>query len=338
MRVKALALRIIKQMRHDKRTLALMFFAPLLLMTLVYFLLNSSTTTIKVALINGPEDYAEALYQNNITVVRYEEGQAREALEKGEVTATINIVSGKAYIEIDGSNSAKAKITLNTLESAKQYQMKQRADLKSEVHYIYGYEDLSDFDNLGSVLIGILIFFFVFLVAGISFLQERTSGTLEKLLSTPIRRWEVVAGYTLGYGTLTVIQSIIVSLYVVYGLNVMMVGSLWLILLITLLTAISALTLGTLLSTAANNEFQMMQFIPIVIVPQIFLSGLFELSPAWDAVGHITPLYYVADALNEVMIRGNGLSVIWLDLVIVTLYCVLFMTLNTVVLKRLRRI
>ena len=82
----------------------------------------------------------------------------------------------------------------------------------------------------------------------------------------------------------------------------------------------------------------MMQFIPIVIVPQIFLSGLFELSPAWDAVGHITPLYYVADALNEVMIRGNGLSVIWLDLVIVTLYCVLFMTLNTVVLKRLRRI
>jgi ABC-2 type transport system permease protein len=315
-----------------------MFFAPLMLMTLVYFLLGSATTTIHVAVINGPEDYVEALYQNNVIVVRYDEGRAREALENGEVVATVNMVSGKAYIEVDGSNSAKAKMTLNTLESAKQYGMNQRADLKSEVHYIYGYEDLSDFDNFGSVLIGILIFFFVFLIAGISFLQERTSGTLEKLLSTPIRRWEVVAGYTLGYGTLTVIQSVIVSLYVVYGLDVMMVGSLWLILLITLLTAISALTLGTLLSTAANNEFQMMQFIPIVIVPQIFLSGLFELSPAWDAVGHITPLYYVADALNEVMIRGNGLPVIWLDLVVVALYCVLFMALNTVVLKRLRRI
>jgi ABC-2 type transport system permease protein len=338
MRVKALALRILKQMRHDKRTLALMFFAPLMIMTLVYFLLGSATTTIHVAVINGSEDYVEALYQNNVIVVRYDEGRAREALETGEVTATVNMVSGKSYIEVDGSNSAKAKMTLNTLESAKQYGMNQRADLKSEVHYIYGYEDLSDFDNFGSVLIGILIFFFVFLIAGISFLQERTSGTLEKLLSTPIRRWEVVAGYTLGYGTLTVIQSVIVSLYVVYGLDVMMVGSLWLILLITLLTAISALTLGTLLSTAANNEFQMMQFIPIVIVPQIFLSGLFELSPAWDAVGHITPLYYVADALNEVMIRGNGLPVIWLDLVVVALYCVLFMALNTVVLKRLRRI
>ncbi len=338
MRVKALALRILKQMRHDKRTLALMFFAPLMLMTLVYFLLGSATTTIQVAVVNGPEDYVEALYQNNVIVVRYDEGRAREALENGEVTATVNMVSGKAYIEVDGSNSAKAKMALNTLESAKQYGMNQRADLKSEVYYIYGYEDLSDFDNFGSVLIGILIFFFVFLIAGISFLQERTSGTLEKLLSTPIRRWEVVAGYTLGYGTLTVIQSVIVSLYVVYGLDVMMVGSLWLILLITLLTAISALTLGTLLSTAANNEFQMMQFIPIVIVPQIFLSGLFELSPAWDVVGHITPLYYVADALNEVMIRGNGLSVIWLDLVVVALYCFLFMALNIVVLKRLRRI
>lgn len=338
MRTRALARRILQQMRHDRRTLALMFFAPLLLLTLIYFMLNNSTTTIHVAVVNAPEQYVEALYQNNVIVHRYDEGEARKALEQGDVTAAVNLVSGKPVIDVDGTNSAKAKQTIALLEGARQNGMHQRPDLAAEIHYIYGYEDLTNFDNFGAILIGILIFFFVFLVAGISFLQERTSGTLEKLLSTPIKRWEVVIGYTLGYGTVTVMQSILVSLYVVYVLNVMMVGSLALILLITLLTAICALTLGTLLSTAANNEFQMMQFIPIVIVPQIFLSGLFELSPTWDMVGHITPLYYTADALNEVMIRGNGLSTIWLDLLVVTMFSILFMALNTVVLRRLRRI
>jgi ABC-2 type transport system permease protein len=188
------------------------------------------------------------------------------------------------------------------------------------------------------VLIGILVFFFVFIVAGISFLQERTSGTLEKLLSTPIRRWEIVAGYTLGYGAVTVLQSILVSLFVVYVLGVILVGSLWLVLLVTLLAAISALTLGILLSTAANNEFQMMQFIPVVITHQIFLSGLFELSPFWTGVGKLTPVYYVAHALNEVMIRGSGFSVIWIDLLALTGYCALFMAINVLLLRKHRAI
>jgi ABC-2 type transport system permease protein len=213
-----------------------------------------------------------------------------------------------------------------------------RPDLQSKVNYIYGYEDLSTFDNFGSILIGFLIFFFVFLVAGISFLQERTSGTLEKLLSTPIRRWEIVLGYVLGFGVVTVIQSIIVSLYVVYVLGVMMVGSLFLVLLITFCTSMLALTLGILLSTAANNEFQMIQFVPVVIVPQVFFSGLFQLSPFWAAVGKIMPLYYVADALKEVMIRGNGIETIYSDLLVMICLSLVFMFANTLLLKRYRKI
>ncbi len=141
------------------------------------------------------------------------------------------------------------------------------------------------------------------------------------------------------YGRLwcdSIIQSLIISLYIIYVLNVMMIGSFFWVLTITLLTAISALTLGMLLSTLANNEFQMVQFIPIVIVPQIFLSGIFDLSPLWLAIGHLTPIYYVTDALTEVMIRGGGLYEIWPDLILIVGFSLFFMALNTRILRKYR--
>jgi len=222
--------------------------------------------------------------------------------ERREVIASIKILGGKSYIEVDGSNPNKAKTALAALEQAKNDVFISRPDLRPEVTYLYGKEDLPVFDNFGATLIGFIVFFFVFLVSGISFLQERTSGTLEKLLSTPIRRWEIVVGYVLGFGLFTILQSFLISWYCVYVLKVMMVGSFGLILLITLLTAIIALTLGILISTLANNEFQMIQFIPLVIVPQVFFSGLFDLPPGIEVIGYAMPLYYIADALTEVMI------------------------------------
>lgn len=213
-----------------------------------------------------------------------------------------------------------------------------RMDLKTEINYVYGAGDLKMFDNFGSLFIGFLVFFFTFLISGISFLQERTSGTLEKLLSTPIRRWEIVTGYILGFGTVTIVQSAIITFYVIYVLNVMMIGSLWLVMMITLLSAMTALSLGMLLSTAATSEFQMIQFIPIVIVPQVFFTGLFDLSPEWALVGKFMPLYYVADALDKVMIRGQGLTAIALDTGVLLGLTLIFMTANTILLKRYRNI
>jgi len=338
MRIKAMVVRILRQMHHDKRTLALMLMAPILVLTLIRFVLDDTEGEGRVAVISAPESYINALADYNITAFHYDANEARIALERGKVDATVQIVNGKSFIEIDGSDSAKSKMILNGLEMAKMPDGQTRPDLKSEVYYVYGYEDLSTFDNFGTILIGFMIFFFVFLVAGISFLQERTTGTLEKLLSTPIRRWEIVCGYVLGFGIITVLQSVIISLYVVYVLGVMMVGSLFLVLVITFCTAMLALTLGILLSTAANNEFQMIQFIPVVIVPQVFFSGLFDLSPIWEVVGKIMPLHYVADALEEVMIKGNGLAAIYADLLVMICLSLLFMFANTLLLKRYRRI
>lgn len=338
MRVSALTLRILNQLRHDKRTLALMLLAPIMVLTLLYFILGNANYSPAIAVINAPENYVNNLEDNNIMAVRYNQNDAQTALQQGKVIATLNMVNGKSYIELDASNPSKAKAVLSALEMAKMKAANARPDLMSEIKYVYGHEDLTMFDNYGAVLIGFMIFFFVFIVAGISFLQERTSGTLEKLLSTPIKRWEIVAGYVFGFGIVTILQSILISGYCIYVLKVVMIGSFLWVLTITTLAAITALTLGCLISTAANNEFQMMQFIPIVIIPQIFFTGLFDLAPWLNQLGYIMPLHYIANALNQVMIKGNGFSFISVDIAVMLGFSIFFMIINTRLLKKYRRI
>lgn len=339
MRIKAIAFRILTELKHDKRTLALVLFAPIIMLTLIFFVLNSSLNTSNVGVLNAPSDYFERLYENNVTATRFlDEKAAFDSLSEGKITAVINIVDGKSFIYVDGSNSQEAKTAINLLEAAKKSPQFVRPDTASDITYVYGADDLETFDNFGSVLIGVLVFFFVFIVAGMSFLQERTTGTLEKMLSTPIKRWELVLGYVLGFGALTVLQSLLITFYVVYVLGVMMVGSIWFVLLITLLTAICALTLGMLLSAAASSQFQMLQFIPIVVVPQIFFCGLFQLSPGWDVIGRIMPLYYSADALNEIMVRGSGFTSIFIDILILLSFSIVFVLGNVKLLKRYRNI
>lgn len=335
--IRAMVKRILRQMRHDKRTLALVFGAPVMLLTLVYFVLGDSEANLCVAAVNCPMEYIERLEDLNVSVVRMSETEAYEALKASEINASVSIENNKMDIRIDGSNSSETAQTLNLLKTAKMNAAVSMANM-IDVEYVYGYEGLPMFDNFGSVLIGFIVFFFVFLISGISFLQERTSGTLERLLSTPIERWQVVVGYAMGFGVIVTIQSVIVALYCVYVLKVMMIGNFFLVLLVVLLAAITALTLGVLLSTMAKNEFQMIQFIPIVVVPQVFFSGLFELSEGWLMIGRVMPLYYVADALNKIMIKGMGFREIFIDVAVLVSFSVVFMVLNTKMLKKYREI
>jgi len=113
------------------------------------------------------------------------------------------------------------------------------------------------------------------------------------------------------------IQASIIAAYAIYVLGMLMEGAFGYVLLITLLLSLTALTLGILLSAFANNELQMIQFIPIAVVPQIFFSGLFNLDTISDWlswIGPFTPLYYAADALRDVMVRGYGWDEIQIDL------------------------
>ncbi len=356
MRTGTLAKRILKQLSHDKRTLALMIIAPLFLLTLIFFIFDGTNSEIKIGVIHVPSNFEERLSDiDNVELSEYSsENKAISAMKDGDINAFVyfpddtgDIPVGmeatqtkddiKVDIMIDGTSGAKGESALNLIEAAR-LNVIGELPLDYDVDYMDGIEEISMFDEFGSTLIGFLVFFFVFLVGGMAFLKERKSGTLERLLSTPIKRKDIVFGYIAGFGVITIIQSILISFYAVYVLGVMMEGSMWYVLLITLLSALCALTLGMLISTTASSEFQVMQFVPIIILPQLFFCGLFDLSAGWMAFGRIFPLFYITDALNGVMFRAEGFSEIGIDIAMLIGYSVVFMGINILLMKKYRRI
>jgi ABC-2 type transport system permease protein len=338
MRVQAVMIRILRQLGHDKRTIALMILAPILVLTFMSLIFGGSEYHPTIGIVNAPVSFVNKLEDNDAKVIRYNENTSDAALYNTEVDGIINFESGVPHIKLEGSDPSKSKAVIMLVQNAMQ---PLAVTAKPEITYLYGYANMASFDNFGPILIGFFVFFFVFLVSGVAFLGERNTGTLERVLATPIQRWEIVLGYILGFGVFTVLQSALIAWFSIHILNVMMVGSFALVLLITILTAMVGLAIGTFISAFANNELQMIQFIPLVLTPQIFFSGLFDLStmPTWlQAFGRIMPLWYIADALRNVMIRGKGWNDIAFNVFILLATCVVFMIANVFVLKKYRKI
>lgn len=338
MRIKAIMIRILLQLAHDKRTIGLMILAPILILTLMSFIFNGTDYHPKVGIINAPLNFVNKLEDNDVKVIRFDEYNAHAAIKSSQIDALINFENGIPKIILEGSDPSKSQAVIKFIQNATQQLI---STTKPDITYLYGYENMTAFDNFGPILIGFFVFFFVFLIAGVAFLGERTSGTLERILATPLRRWEIVLGYILGFGAFTIIQSALIAWFSINILNIMMIGSFPLVLLITILTAMVALTIGTFISAFANNELQMIQFIPIIVVPQVFFSGLFDLSTmsTWlQSFGRFMPLWYSADALRNIMIRGKGWDDIKFDVFILILICIFFAILNILALKKYRKI
>ncbi|WP_019154063.1 ABC transporter permease [Robertmurraya massiliosenegalensis] len=341
MRVKALVIRILRQIIRDKRTLGLLIFAPILILTMLHLVFNGDDYVPKVGLVEIPEALEEQLDLDDAGITKYPDVEsATEDIEKQLIDGYISFKNSSPSIVLEGSDPNVNGATIKWLQKAfKPVQPEGPNDL--EMEFVHGSEDMNQFDYFGPVLLGFFIFFFVFLIAGVSFLRERTTGTLERLLSSPLRKWEIVVGYILGFGLFTMIQATIIASYAIYVLGMLMEGAFIYVLLITLALSFTALTLGTLLSAFANNELQMIQFIPIVIVPQVFFSGLFNLETISDWlnwIGPLTPLYYAADALRNVMVRGYGWGDIYINILVLLGFSVLFMFLNIVALRKYRKI
>lgn len=342
MRVQALMIRILRQFFRDKRTMAMMIVAPILILTMLNLVFNGKDYHPKIGLVNVPSMIKNQLDFKDSKIKNYENiNTAKKDLKARNLDGYLTFENQTPKIMLEGSDPSTNRSVLTAIQKAFKPLMPGGKTDNLSVDYLHGSASMSQFDYFGPVLLGYFAFFFVFLIAGVSFLRERTSGTLERLLSSPLRRWEIVAGYVLGFGVFTMIQATIITWYSIYVLDMMMKGSFLLVLLINLLLSLSALTLGILLSAFANNEMQMIQFIPLVIVPQIFFSGLFNLDTMSDWlswIGPLTPLYYGADALRDVMVRGYGWEHIYLDLLVLLGLSVLFMVLNIAALKKYRKI
>lgn len=385
MKIFALVKRITLQILHDKRTLAMMMIAPLVLLTLMNFLFkNGNDVNLKIGTYNLDSSIISTLKDNDVNVVSYSNSNnIKEKIKENNLDAFLSINGNNLDITYENSDPSKtmavnalikgslANFQIDKLKAATKSQqeiiIKQQKILSSlpssysnsmikndfntsnssesklniTTNYVYGNENTNLFDTMTPVLIGFFVFFFVFLISGISLLKERTSGTLDKLLSSPIRRSEVVFGYLIGYGLFAIIQTFIVIFYSIYVLKIDIAGSIPLVLLTNIITAFVALSFGILLSTFANSEFQMMQFIPVVVIPQIFFSGIIpinNMSNGLQAFARVIPMYYVGDALQGIMIKADSFGKIKFDLFILLLFALVFTLLNIVGLKRYRKI
>jgi len=198
--------------------------------------------------------------------------------------------------------------------------------------------DKSILDYIAPAVLALLILFFSFLLTGISVLRERTQGTMERLMASPVSRLDVVGGYLLGFLPFALLQTLIIFFYMVYVLNVNYYGELWQILVFQVIIGIGAVCLGIFCSIFARNEFQMVQFIPLIILPQVFLCGLLwsvsQMPDYLQWVAKFLPLTYGVDGVRALMLQGQALLDIGKEVSVLLAFAVGFLVLAAVTLRR----
>ena len=335
----SLIIRIVKQMHNDKRSLAIILIAPILIMSLLFLLLGESSY---VPIIGVDENFnvkvLEALKEQNVKIVTMKEEDIDVFLEENSADAVISMDKNGINIRMLEENSTKALKITDALKNAME---KINPVGSMNMSFVYGKSNDTMFNSLGYILIGFLSFFFVFIISGMSFVRERTTGTMERLMLTPISRIGLVAGYTIGYGIFAALQSVLIILFTRYVLHMEYAGSVLLAMLIMILLSFTAVLVGALVSIFANSEFQVMQFIPIVIIPQFFFSGLIPIDTLPFGLGklaYIMPIFYGCRGLKEVLIRGSGIEGIWSSLLILAAFIIVLFIINTEALRKYRRL
>ena len=332
--MKALVVRIWQQLLHDKRSLAIILLAPPVIMSLFYVLLGTSNYEPRIGYYDVPPMLEQQLstVADAITVANADE--RTKLLLDGQYDAVVYSEVDELHIAVLETNSKTGKAIRaiqNTFADA--------SPIKIVTESMYGSPDDSFFESMAYIFLAFVVFMFTFVVSGMAIVGERTTHTFERMLMTPIRRWQIVAGYLLGYGAFAVLQSIFVMLTAKYVLHVSIMGSFWLCLVVLILLAMCAVALGTTISSFANSEFQVMQFIPLLILPQIFFTGIipFELIPyKLDMLRYVMPIYYACTPLKDIMVQGAGIADVWPWLCAEMAVLAIFFFINTVSLKRYR--
>ena len=360
MRTLAIAKKVMKELFRDKRTLAMMFVAPVFIMWLMNLMFSASTAVnIKLATQDLPTSLVTKMGDlDHVSVQTYNDlDQAKKDLADEKVDAVASYKNGEYQVDYANTDASKTSMTRQVLRTsiasegsnqlmARVKQALPQLNLEAKApeikeSYQYGDKNTSFFTSMIPVLIGFVVFFFVFLISGMALLKERTSGTLERLLATPVKRSEIVYGYMLSYGLIAILQTAVVVLAAIWLLDVEVVGNLFNVIIVNVVLALVALAFGILLSTLAKSEFQMMQFIPLVIMPQLFFSGIIPLSSMGDwaqTVGKFLPLTYSGDAMSQIILYGRSIGDVLSNIGVLLIFLVILTILNIVGLRRYRKV
>lgn len=391
-RILAIARRIAQGFRRDERTLGLMFVVPLVVTALLGWVLSEQTDeVVDLVVVNEAGQVGDRIVtalqdaaaepDSDIALTATVGSQAEADALIRDGSADLGIVIPADLLErvlagerptltviSEGIDPGAEAGRFGTVQSVMADVARQLAPPGAnppilpqvERRTIYLSPDANQTDVLAPIFLGFFGYFFVFLLTGISFLRERIGGTLERLLSTPVTRFEIVTGYSLGFGTFATIQVIFLTVFILnsvaipsfdlpvvgatpafsIGLGVDSAGSPLLAFAIALLLSLGAVNLGIFLSTFARTELQVIQFIPLVIVPQALLSGILwpteRLPDVLRAISNVLPLTYAVDGLREVMLKGSDLTsnAVQTDLLVLAGIALFFVVLASTTIKR----
>lgn len=343
-RILAISRRIASQFRRDHRTMALLFVVPLVVTALLGWVIRDQergdvrlgivasqvvADRVGAALDAAPGiDYLFQADSAEAARALIRDGQVDIALVfpadflpgvGGTLPAALTVITPGVDPASEGTNLATIqRAVISVLDP-------NLPALTRET--VWGSPASDALDAFAPALIGFFGFFFVFLLTGISFLRERVGGTLERLLATPVTRPEIVVGYSLGFGIFAALQVAVITTFALMnvgvpalgplpafsvGLGIANAGSPLLAFLVVLLLAVGMVNLGIFVSTFARTELQVIQFVPVVIVPQGLLGGVLwpvdSLPSLLQPISRLLPLTYAVDGLREVMIKGADLG------------------------------
>ena len=381
MRILAISQKVFIELLRDKRTLLLLFAVPIFIMWLMNAAFSASTETdVTIAVVGVSENITKSLDDvQHITARDFQsQDSAQDALEKEKVDAILSFKDENHY-QVTYANTDPGKTTMtrqainSTLKQVKVQELidnlkkAQQASIQTQVqstegqmtqtttspddssqiniklseNYIYGDKNTTFFTKMTPILMGFFVFFFVFLISGMALLKERTSGTLDRLLATPVKRSDIVFGYMLAYSLVAALQTFVIVLSTIWLLNLEVLGNIGDVIIVNIIFALVALSFGLLLSTLAKSEFQMMQFIPLVVTPQIFFSGIIPLDAMADwvqSLGKLLPLYYAGHALSKIILNGTSILQLGFDISILLIFLLVLAILNVIGLKRYRKV
>lgn len=200
------------------------------------------------------------------------------------------------------------------------------------------FSDTGVFDIVGPAMIALFPFIIMFLITSITTLRERQGGTLERLLALPTGKLDFILGYTLAFGLLAILQSSIAVGFAVWVCGLEIQGSMWLLLTVAIADAVLGTALGLLASAFAQTEFQVIQFMPALVFPQILLGGVFlareDMPDVLHAISDWLPLSHAIDALNAVARDSEDAGYVGVKLLIIGAFIVGAIVLGSVTLRR----
>jgi ABC-2 type transport system permease protein len=370
-RVFAVTKRALRDIKNDRRTRVLIFVAPLLVMILFGVAFTGDVKDVRVIVVNNDTAAASSslsdkiisnfdtsvlnvAYSNNESdaIGQVQNGSASavivfpstftqsvEARASGQTSilqenATVSILADKSNVNV--ANPIIAAVN-NAVAQTTQEEGHQPPVAVDSSNAIYG-ANAQFIDTFVPGIVSVAVWQITMLLTLIAFVGERTSGTLFRLLASPLKESELVAGYALAFGAIGAAQSAVLLAVGVLLFNITIVGNVFLAFGVVALLAIVAEGLGILLSSFARREAQAVQFLPFVVLPAFLLSGVFwpiQAIPKWlQRVSYLLPTTYAVEAVRSVTLRGWGIDKIYPDVVALLIFAGVFLVLATILLRR----